>query len=53
MHVPFVSLNIQYKNNEKKLLPIIQNSIEKGVFIGGDPVTTFEKNFATYIGTKY
>ncbi len=52
MMVPFVSLDSQFNNHQKKLFPIIEGAFKKGVFVGGDEVTKFEKNFASYIGTK-
>jgi len=53
MNVPFVNLNIQIRNNERKLFSIIKNSVRKGIFAGGEPVIEFERNFAKYIGTRH
>ena len=51
--VPYVSLATQWSEEREILLPVIESIMASGVFIGGDPVTKFEKNIASYCGSKY
>lgn len=53
MHVPFVNLSSQFKEHENNIYSIIRNVFDNGQFIGGEPVSTFESNFARYIGTEH
>lgn len=53
MHVPFVNLNTQFKEHETNISSIIRNVFDNGMFIGGEPVSTFESNFGAYIGTDH
>ncbi len=53
MKVPFVSLNQQIADNEKELFSVIRSTIKKGFFVGGEEVTSFEKQFAKFVGTKH
>jgi dTDP-4-amino-4,6-dideoxygalactose transaminase len=53
MHVPFVDLATQVKEHKDNIFSIVKNVFDKGLFIGGEEVSTFENNFASYIGTKH
>jgi len=53
MHVPFVNLSTQIKEHEPKIYSIIKNVFDKGMFVGGEEVASFEKSFAKYIGTRH
>ena len=53
MHVPFVNLSTQFKEHETNIYSIIKNVLDKGLFIGGEEVISFEHSFARYIGTKH
>jgi dTDP-4-amino-4,6-dideoxygalactose transaminase len=53
LKIPFVDLNIQYKNLKKEFDNAIFSVIEKTAFINGPDVAAFEKEFAQYIGVKH
>lgn len=53
MNVPFVELQSQYKSIQKDINRVISDVLTGGVFIGGEPVAAFEREFADYIGTKH
>lgn len=51
--IPVFNLSRQNKLLKKELEHAFQNVIESGVFILGENVKNFEKEFAKYIGVKY
>ncbi|MBU1626885.1 DegT/DnrJ/EryC1/StrS family aminotransferase [bacterium] len=53
MKIPFVDLNIQYKNLKKELDEAIYSVIKNTSFINGPDVGAFESEFAKYIGVKH
>ena len=53
MKIPYVNLSASWKEEKKKLIPIINNVFSKGDFVGGDEIEKFEKNVARLCRTKY
>ncbi len=53
MNVPFVDLNRQYASIKPEIDDAIQRILENTSFIGGEEVTTFEEDFASYCKTKF
>ena len=53
MKIPYVNLKAQYLDERKKIIKIIDKTLKKGNWIGGDEVREFEKNIANICNTKY
>lgn len=53
MKVPFVELTSQYHNIQREIDAAIATTLKNGIFIGGDPVSLFEQQFADYISAKH
>jgi dTDP-4-amino-4,6-dideoxygalactose transaminase len=53
MKVPFGDLSRQYKKNKKEFDSIISGVLEKGNFILGENLKSFEANFARYLEAKH
>ena len=53
MNMPLVNLQRQYQSIKKDIDAAITSVCEKGNFILGEEVETFENEFAKYVGTKY
>lgn len=51
--VPFIDLTRQYKEIEEEILSATRRVFEKGRFILGEEVSTFEEEFARYCGVRY
>ena len=51
--IPYENLQEVNKTYAKDLSQIASNVISKGWYILGYEVTSFEKEFANYIGTKF
>lgn len=51
--IKLVDLFRQYKSIKPEIDSAIRNVVKSGVFIGGEKVSEFEKNFAKFIGTKF
>jgi dTDP-4-amino-4,6-dideoxygalactose transaminase len=51
--VPFLDLTRQYKRIEEEILSAQRRVFEKGRFILGEEVSTFEEEFAHYCGVRY
>lgn len=51
--IPLVDLKAQYDAIKPEIDAAIADIIENTRFIGGEPLTTFEANFAAYQGTKH
>ena len=52
-NIPFVDLKKQYQSISKEIDAAIYDVLQKGWFILGDNVVTFEEEFAKYCNTKY
>lgn len=50
MKVPFIDLAAQYKSLKPEIDLALNSVLASGSFIGGDPVKTFERNFAELCG---
>ena len=53
MQVPFLDLKAQYKQIEHEIVPMVEEAMAAGAFIGGPQVQTFEEEFAQFCETKY
>ena len=53
MQVPFVNPGLQYQKLKNEILNKFDEISSKGVYVLGDEVTKFEKNFADYCGTRH
>ncbi|MFH1835700.1 MAG: DegT/DnrJ/EryC1/StrS family aminotransferase [Methanobacteriota archaeon] len=53
MNVPFVDLKRQYASIKPEIDDAIQRILDNTSFIGGEEVTTFEEDFASYCKTKF
>jgi dTDP-4-amino-4,6-dideoxygalactose transaminase len=51
--IKFLDLRKQYQSIKDEMDNIIFETIQKGNFIGGDLISTFEKQFAKYIGSNH
>ncbi|RMG35038.1 MAG: DegT/DnrJ/EryC1/StrS family aminotransferase, partial [Methanobacteriota archaeon] len=52
-NIPFLDLKRQYKQIEKELSPILNHLLENTMFVGGEPVKSFEKQWAEYLGVNH
>ena len=53
MKVPFVEIGLQYKNLRTQILNKFDELSKKGLYVLGNELELFEKEFAIYCGTKY
>ena len=53
MKIKRLDLKKQWRNEEKKLLPIVKNVLSSGIYVGGKYINSLEKKLAKYCGTKY
>lgn len=53
MYIPFVNLKRQHSNIQPALDYALNQVIESGQIMGGDIVSGFENNFASYLGVSY
>jgi len=53
MHVPFVSLDRQYRQLRNELIKAFDDVGHSGVYVLGDKVREFERLCAAYCGTRY
>ena len=51
--VPFLDLTRQYHRIEEEILSAQRRVLEKGRFILGEEISTFEEEFAHYCGVPY
>ena len=51
--IKFVDLKNQWNEERSKLLPLIDNVLGTGDFVGGKEIKNFEKNFAKFTNSKY
>jgi dTDP-4-amino-4,6-dideoxygalactose transaminase len=51
--VPFVELCTQYRQVKAEIDRAIQEVLDRGIFIFGDQVAAFEKEFAAYLGVSH
>ena len=53
MRVPFVNLGLQYKNYRKEIIKAFDKISLKGNYILGKDLKAFEKEFASFCGTRF
>jgi len=53
MKQPFLDLNAQYKSLKNEIDQAILNTLNKSIFVGGEEVDMFEKEFSEYLGVKH
>jgi dTDP-4-amino-4,6-dideoxygalactose transaminase len=51
--IPFPDLSLQHRELETELVAIFRDALKTGQFIGGPMVEAFEKDFASFCGTKH
>jgi dTDP-4-amino-4,6-dideoxygalactose transaminase len=53
MKVPFIDLKTQNRNLKSEILPLWEEILDSAGFIGGEHVTSFEREFAKACSVKY
>ncbi|MBR1068575.1 dTDP-4-amino-4,6-dideoxygalactose transaminase [Bradyrhizobium japonicum] len=53
MHIPFVDLKAQYETLKDEIVEAIRGILDSAQFIGGEVVTSFERDFAAYCQVGY
>lgn len=53
MNIPFLDLKKQYKDIQEEVDTAISRVVKRQVFILGEELEAFEKEFASYLGCKY
>ena len=53
MKIPYVNLSLQWQNEKKQLLKLIDKSLLEESWVGGKSIQTFEKNISRLCNTKY
>lgn len=53
MKIPFVSFEKMHKEIEQEILKKFQEVYENNIFIKGNELENFERNFSNYCGTEY
>ena len=48
MKISYVNLNLQWKNERKKLLKIIEKTLENEDWVGGKSISLFEKKIPKF-----
>jgi dTDP-4-amino-4,6-dideoxygalactose transaminase len=53
MKIPYINLCSQWKKEKKYLAPILQKTLENGIYVNSQEIDLFEKNISHICGTKY
>ena len=53
MQVPFLDLKSQYESIQAEIIAAMQQVFDSCSFIGGEPLATFERDFAQFCGARY
>ncbi len=53
MNIPFVDLQVQYQSIKEEIDEAIANILDNAIFVNGEPLASFEKNFAEYMGVSH
>ncbi len=53
MRIPYVNIKKQYKSEKRKILKIIDQTLESGNWVGGSEIEKFEKKISKICNTKY
>jgi dTDP-4-amino-4,6-dideoxygalactose transaminase len=51
--IPFIDLALQHRDLEQEFVTVFRDALKTGQFIGGPMVEAFEKDFASFCGTKH
>ena len=51
--INYIDLSKQWKHERKDLLKLLDQTLSKGIYVGGDQVLNLEKNIAKYLNVKY
>jgi dTDP-4-amino-4,6-dideoxygalactose transaminase len=51
--IPLTDLKAQYQEVSTELDAAVRRVLESGIYVSGAEISSFEKNFSTYIGTAY
>ena len=52
-YIPYVNIGNQWEQDREELLPILDQVLKSGQYIGGDEVEKFERNVAKYCNAEY
>ena len=50
--IPYVNLKLQWQEDQKKLLPIINKILSTGNYVGGKEIVNFENKVRSFISSK-
>jgi dTDP-4-amino-4,6-dideoxygalactose transaminase len=53
MRIPFVDLKSQFEGIQSEVVSAVNDVLQSASFVGGEQVGRFEREFATYCGTKH
>ena len=53
MKLPYVNLGYQWKDEQKKILPVILKTLRNGEYVGGKEIKKFETSIAKICGKKF
>ncbi len=53
MKIPYINLNLQWRDEKKELLKIINKTMASGEWVGGENISKFEKNICNFLKVKY
>jgi dTDP-4-amino-4,6-dideoxygalactose transaminase len=53
MNVPFVDLQANFERHRSEFQSVVDDVLDSGWYIGGEPVERFEERFADYIGVDH
>jgi dTDP-4-amino-4,6-dideoxygalactose transaminase len=51
--IPLVDVGAQFRAHESEWLPLLVDALRSGRFVGGAPVEEFEREFASYVGSRF
>lgn len=53
MNIPNNNMQRLFSKHKQDYMKVLESVLDRGVYVLGDEVSTFERNFAKYIGTNY
>ena len=53
MRIPYVNIKKQYKSEKRKILKVIDQTLESGNWVGGSEIEKFEKKISKICNTNY
>lgn len=51
--IPYVNIGAQYAEEREALLPVIEEVLRSGVYVGGDAIERLESDLAAFTGVKH